>query len=356
MRIRPNQKILYCLVMGLWLGRLPLPGSSLACWAEVKGSLELLDRIAVAHTSNREKVATWEGEVLVEIYAKRSEKLVEQTAEVRFAFDRGREAWLYHWTYVKTRGGALDGAQSGGMFLDSSWHSCVPQVPGKNTVQGVAVRPGAPPSGGPMTAAFDPMYYFKVRDDELKEKIENWLNHADSEWLTLLIEREGDRVTVDQGNVNIPFATARYVFDLSQGGNMTSLVGRDDVREERWSTDWEERAGVWLPKRSSYENEKHEGDEVSRKTVSWQRSVLNEPIAEETFTLDTMGVVPGALISDHRVGKQWRYKADEFAEAESEPPPLQGRRGRALVAVACSVLLLGLVAGILAWRRRGGAG
>jgi len=353
---RVNALTLVSLFGGLWLGVLPLPDSGVACWAKVEGDRTLLERIQVAHISNREKLLTWEGQVSGVEFIKDAKRSVERTIQVDFAYDRNREAWRFRWTYAKTSDGKAQGAQFGGMLLDKAWHSCDYYIPGPNSAPGVSVKAGPPPKVGPMTTAFDPMSYFKVRYDDLENWIKLWVTNADTDWLSLVIRREGDLVTITEANVSIPKASARYVVDLSKGGNLVSLVARDPMREERWNNEFESRGGVWVPKTVRYENETLDGSDVSNRTLTWERSVVNEPVAADTFTLEAIGVVPGASISDHRTGEVSHYKMEEFQKQAKPPgaPPVEDRRSPALrnLVVGGSVLLLIIIVGILIGRRR----
>ncbi len=319
-------------------------------WADVDGDPELVDRICVAHRSNLDSLLLWAGEVLIEEDIELTEMAVKRKAKVRFAYDKDREAWLFHWVNIEASDKPFEGTQAGGMLLDGAWHTFDLYSPSENAIQGVLISARPARTVGPMTNAFDPMYYFKVRDEDLNKRLDVWTTHADSDWLSLDIQREGDRVTINEANVNIPTASAQFVFDLSQGGNLTSLVTRDEQRRECWTNEFEHRSGVWVPAKTVYENVTHDGKDASIRTTTWIESIVNEDLPSDTFTLDIMGVLAGASIMDERVGKQWRYKQEPRKSAKQQATSsIESTWSTSLLRIGLGVLTL-LVIGAIVWR------
>ena len=335
-----------------------LLGATWACFvmesesvsAKVTGNPELLEQVLVTHTSNMEKLVTWSGEAEVVVHSTGKRGTVDRKAHVVFAVDRQEDAWLYRWDYQKT-GSDLDGAKTGGMFLDNTWHWYMPYLPDQKVNQGLVVRPGRDHEQeiGPMSSVFDPMYYFKVRNHDLKNEMDTWVPNLDSDWLDITISRDGDVVTVTPLNVNVPYATAQYVFDLAQGGNLASVRAKDDLREEHWETTWQQKAGVWIPKRASYQNKTLDGTQDKRKVVTWQQSDVNQVLAKNTFTLENLQVAKGALVSDHRAGKSWHYQ--EPTRDQESTIEVTDRRWRRFTLIVVNLAAVLILFGAVRWRR-----
>lgn len=65
--------------------------------------------------------------------------------------------------------------------------------------------------------------------------------------------------------------------------------------------------GVYLPVHTVYRNARFDGTDVSEKEVHWKDQTLNEPIPEESFTLEAMGVPAGAQVVDIQTRQTYRY-------------------------------------------------
>ncbi|MBN1436358.1 MAG: hypothetical protein JW936_04730 [Sedimentisphaerales bacterium] len=139
------------------------------------------------------------------------------------------------------------------------------------------------------------------------------------------VYREGDRVTLDLGSSAELSETSlmdRMVFDLAQGGNVVELERTEGVFESRLEAEYEEMEGVFVLKGitldSTFREEGTNGEAHLRLTV--ETNMVNEPVAEEEWGLDRIGLRLGDNILDRRTNTMfydWNGTSD-FSGMRSE--------------------------------------
>ena len=293
-----------------------------ACVGEVTGDASLMDRVETLYNQNRGKLRKWNGEAGVKSQTRTTGpdayELVQESA-VSFFFDgdSGREGFSWEVTRSEaSRPGELPifpykGHRIGGLVIGEDHYSFSMTPPdGRFTVTLIPTSPII--RMGSATPKFYPTFYFRLWDyEELPLQFADWRNVMDRSWCQFNISLNGDIVSVRVGNVTLPGVIDGYDFDLSQGGNVVAKIGIDNTREETGERRYENISGVFVPVYSRYLNAEHDGSKTIEVEVRWLRQNVNQTIPEETFTLDNIGVPPGAEIWDRRIDERYTFKPDE---------------------------------------------
>jgi hypothetical protein len=339
-------------VLHVWIIVLVVAGT---IRAKVDGDVRVLERLTVLHSANLARLRTWTGIVDIEQHSTGGDRslIPDIISHVRFAVDRDTNTWCYVWIYDSSTNNELNGFQSAGMMLQNAWYTYPAYRPSPNQRQAVAIRASQDTNIGPLTAAIDPMSFFKARGNDIVEEIGLWTTHADSDWLDLTIRQEGEVITVEPINVTIPNAKSRYVFDLSTGGCIVALYAEDSIRKETWKVQWKQLSDVWVPNNWSYQNETINGEDVNARTIKWRTSLVNHQISGDEFGMDEIGVLPGALVTDHRTMTLSHYKSDDSDHHRDLPTVRKpATRSYSLLLVIINVAVVLLLSGAAVWRHR----
>jgi hypothetical protein len=155
----------------------------------------------------------------------------------------------------------------------------------------------------------------------------------------------------------------RYTIDLAKGGMLQSYEGevRDDksrvASRESWTWKLSKVAGIWLPDEVTYEKADYQDSPSGRgrfrgplassaiRGLKWKESRVNERVDPSDFSLASLGMKPGDVISDTTTDVMYEYGKEAPVKAASWPI----RRYLLIVInVAVVAVLITLI-----WRRRG---
>jgi len=298
-----------------------------ACVGEVIGDASLLDRVEALYIQNRAKLQQWEGEsVVISLTRKTGPNAYElkETSAVSFFYDSegGREgfAWEVMKSEASRPGESISpyaGHRIGGLVIGEDHYSFPMTPPGGPFT--VTLLPASPIIRmGPATPKFYPTFYFRLwGNNELPSRFADWREVMGRSWAQISISLNEDIVSVRAGNVTLPGVTDGFDFDLSQGGNVVAKIGIDKTRKVTGERRYENVSGVFVPVYSRYLNATHDGSSTTDVEVRWLKQSVNQAIPEETFTLDRIGVPPGADIWDRRLDQRYIFKPDDVPRTVS---------------------------------------
>ncbi|MBS0206680.1 MAG: hypothetical protein JSS49_27705 [Planctomycetes bacterium] len=163
---------------------------------------------------------------------------------------------------------------------------------------------------------FDPHMVYQLRSDPAEKRLTNTLNAWNASWNGSTVTRDGDIVKLAEINKAIPEAKAEYAFDLNCGGHLTKLNCSDSTTSESWTADWEQVGGAWVPLKIVLSNQSPSN--INTRTIAFEHNVVNEPMGDDRFQIETIGVQPGAIVTDKISNTTSIYREDEIA-----PPLIQ---------------------------------
>lgn len=285
--------------------------------AEVTGDLSLLTKVAALQKKNLDAIEQWSGRAELK-FRKRSPEGYDLTYSVdaRFWHDAVARASCFSWliTESSTRFDArenlvnsLQGHRAGELQLGEDYYIMPLSAVKPDYVPVVQLVPRREPTFGSVSQKFYPMSYFRIWNEKSEEFFARKLKYSGEEWMHIHIRQEGQQVLLDTGGARYPEFRKQYVFDLSQNGLLVKFEARDPKRGESQRQTYREFSGVYLPVHTVYRNARFDGTDVSEKEVHWKDQTLNEPIPEESFTLEAMGVPAGAQVVDIQTRQTYRY-------------------------------------------------
>lgn len=145
----------------------------------------------------------------------------------------------------------------------------------------------------------------------------------------LKVYKDGDRVFVEQIHKN---GVNAYEFDLAKSGNCLKMFRKDAPSEnnplglpaETWTNEWVFQDNVWLPHRVSYERVQQlrkrsfingnvkielvpDKSETLIKDVEYLDHTINQPINDENYSIDSMGLKSGDIINNRVKDVIYKY-------------------------------------------------
>ncbi|HMO83949.1 MAG TPA: hypothetical protein PKC18_03415 [Lacipirellulaceae bacterium] len=320
----------------------------------------IVDDIVAAHRKNRDAVRSWQGRVEA-VDTRREADRPESTWSntVHFAYRAAPYALL--WTWQRHRGAETSPLTSNGLIAEGrmttlSVHEDRPATPS------IIIQTPERMNRGVLTETFDPLYFFGYRGEDLAPRllsIREQARHPEAPWT---ISRRDDEIVVE---VELPDLLNRYVIDQAKGGTlaryesgMRDLHGRLLSRED-WVWAYDQIQGAWVPVKLRYENRKYvatpagdgefAGPLQSEKIrdFRWIESLVNQPIGDDRFSLPSIGVKPGDVISDGVTGAVYEFSLGADQEPPAPPFPLL----RTLILVGTMVAVIAISALVVRRRR-----
>jgi len=333
-----------------------------------QSDIELLRLAAMTHMKNRDKLSTWQGHAQIEETREGADGVVmRQKSSIRFLCDCRWEMTRWQWTieerYVRERPteagvsrassprseGETPSTRKGpdrvlsGLKTRLAFCRYAPDVatPDGRTVSGLAIWPPDVTRGRPFTECFEPMSYLSghmtLCIDNVVERLLLLYRGVKSEQLSnVTATRDGDCVILRVGD---EAAWNRHRFDLSQGGNVVEFDGKSDNGTERRQWTYELQEGAWIPKTFVLRYQRSAPDALGSTIrivkVTFVENVVNHPLAPSEFSLQALGLMDGASVTDERPGYSsfvYYEKDDERLSQElqgttaplpSDTPPLE---------------------------------
>ena len=309
------------------------------CLADIQGDVELLKVIAFKHKANLESIRTLKGEAFEEATSTIGdwyEFMIKN--KCTFAYDQSRDAVRWNKDPQESRClnhgkpvTLIEANYNSTMFKDGAYfHYFGSELPNDKSKVAYDLVIGAPAlAKGDELHCLDPRYFLShPAGPTVHARLMLFCDHAHDETeVGRSVKREGDLVTF-QYTAPDKTRTSREVYDLSTGGNLLEYDSKSPTVEITGNYTYEEKSGVWVLK--SYAgtiiNHRKNG-EISKntRTIKWTNSVVNVPFKEDEFTLEKLGVKPGARVSDHRIKKVYRYDG-VLPDAPLVPKSVMGKQ------------------------------
>jgi len=294
---------------------------SVRAFGEFVGDPELMRLIAEADRANREKILTWQGSASIRssyLPADTAENRLQLQSEISVQFSYNRALRAKRWDVSVLRHGRSDGTaqiskRSRGLLLEDTLYRIGPYLATEDDRrQPCHIYDASEPYRQTLDlsdGAFDPFSYFSPSPINYQNRYESLKESTGREGGGLRrLTRNADLIiyeTVLGDNVNI------YTFDVSQGCNLVKLYGEGPSSAPyEWSCQYEEIEGIWLPKRITIEQGPRDDRGASPLTdiIVFTHDLLNAPIAESHFSLESLGIAPGTAIFDERIKRQYPYE------------------------------------------------
>lgn len=328
--------------------------------AQIRGDEELLRLVASGHQANVERIRSWRGSVqLTDTSIQEGGPKLYKVSQVEFAYDRIQKAmrWnRYYKDFVRTE---ADGTvnhpnfkSTCGMLKAGTLYRLLDLSKGieKNKI-GPTVTVSSEGLGlGPVSEDFDPMYWFTDHGQPLEDRFKFFYTNSKKEGFDhWQVTRHDNRVIMEyikEGNGGIGKFMNRYEVDLSQGCNLVAYDASEPSVTEKWRLSFTSTAGVWVPKRISYECVHIKSSRVARE-MEWIENVVNEPLSSAEFELETLGVKSGDRVYDTRIDSEHAFKSPDVRTKASKS------LGRFYFLITITLLIAGIALFLIARRIRG---
>lgn len=297
----------------------------------------LLDRIADNHDSNLEQIRTWRGEIQTESTSTRPPggrySGLKTSHRMRFVCDRVKDRFRLNSKCIgrEVENGNVKGLDlcpsSNAMVLDDAHYEyrfdedtdfLVDESDGSLVpVRRVAiVRPkGEMTKPMALDAAVHPLYWFTWRGKTVSEVFRTYADWAkEGEQLPhVSVERSGQLVSLRIGRGG---AFNQYTVNLEKGATLVRFEADDggSGTHEIWNYDYELVNGVWLPVSVELKVDQRDG-RINKRSLQWIRSIVNEPIDDEEYSLVKLGLRRGDGVDDKRTGRQYKVQGLEYPPA-----------------------------------------
>lgn len=262
----------------------------------ITGDLAALDQVQAASELNQAALKTWEGALEIHDDRKEEKTVATLTSSVTFGYRRDTGDSVFQWLCLKSDGekdgkhlpGYCDGWEHGTLIIDGILHNMPYYVPGPNTKRSISSGklPLQANPVGPLEERIAAEELLWHRGLPVSKRLQNMraLSDRPDSPSQLKIVREGDIIKITKKRDD-RVLDEDMVIDLAKGGSVISADVRSNLQSEHYSTELENRNGVWVPVKRHYildvPNKKH----VVR-TMVWKVNRVNEPLAPERFSLD----------------------------------------------------------------------
>jgi len=297
-----------------------------AAMGGIVGDVEALNLAATEWQANFERIATWRGRVVItgrSTYKDRPEIRTSYAAE--FLCDRNANATRWKWSCerdAKVVGGKevprFEPAFSCGMIKNQAFYSLdeVRKSQQKRGQYVATIFPLEKARAGFTSSDFDPTFFLTRNGQKLSDWFLFFYRKPDSHgFFGASVKREGERVILENRREGHSLVN-RYEADLSQGGNLVVYDTVSDTGSTRRRFRYEQVASVWVPKEVTYENVKKQQGRTTFRKLSWVENIVNEPCAEDEFSLAKLGLRRGDRVHDSRSNVDFIVHGTDFPPAD----------------------------------------
>jgi hypothetical protein len=274
---------------------------------------DLLRLVAEGMQSNMESIRTWRGEAKITDHRWKASGLqIESETAVSFAYDAKKKA--LRWNFDVKNIDQKSRYTSSRMRRDDEEYRFGPTQPGPERDPAlllVTAITDRPVEG--LSNEFHPMYFIEAvrRDpmpDHLRSLRKELIESSEEESKVFSVARDGFIIRLSFRYPN--GVRIAHEFDERKSYN---LVAYESVRPGsmgRWTFDFVELDGVYVPSEWTYEKLRENGDEWQvqfRRRVTFNKQEINTELPESEFTLDKMGMLPGDFVHDAIRGVKYRF-------------------------------------------------
>jgi hypothetical protein len=268
---------------------------------ELKGDPELLKLAAEAHRANLSRLVTWRGTVEV---TDKPDNGDLRRYQVSFHCEKPRSYLRWHWAPQQGPEHVIDGLIREGQAY-TLMHGVYKQRNGVKHA-GLVIRPAKELGGMQRTGYhFDPVWYITSSCESAVDRRLDFVYknaaHPENRWT---VEREGDVITVEHA---VAETTNRFEIDLSLCGNVVRAEYAEPGMKTTYEMSWQQVGGVWIPRTYSSVAPSLDYGRLTYWTrkMEWRDNVVNEAIAEQVFTRDSLPLVPGDRVTNRQTGESY---------------------------------------------------
>ena len=316
--------------------------------ADLGDEAEILPVAAKQYQANLDSIRTWRGTIEItddSVFTRSPEEKIDphvtkSEATVEFVCDRQKKAFRSNYSCRKME---IKGAMPHELgrndhlphkpvlnimvkddgyyrFLYDAGYDSLPSEDGKRQIPVGRFAVISPSNERKGTQALgeeiDPFYWFTYRGRNVKEVFDNYYawHKAKEDLSHVSLSQTGNIVTLVVRGGDQGFNT--FTVDLGQGANLIGYSAASGPREtlENWTYEYAIVNGAWVPRRVTLEMVLPDEFHIIR-TLQWVKSVVNEPVKEEEFSLVKLGLRQGDEVQDHRIGKTYRIKSADYPPA-----------------------------------------
>ena len=321
--LAPKLQLLGATIVGLaFLNALP------PAFAKLKGDPALLRQAAQLHKANREKIVTWSGRVLVSDREElEGQEISRAESEVNFFAGIPSNRLRFHWNVTFRSGGTVANPvnSKNGLIATERYTSVSRHKDPEKLQTVISIEPAKRLRVGPLSEDFNPMFYFDDNAGRIDKFFASIADNAEnpklSDWV---VSQTGNLVTLRVEAENV---YNEYVVDMAAGATLSRYRAGDTDGDEAYDWQYESKDGVWIPitwkcvkhERWRSENNRRVPTKEVRtitRIVRWEVSRLNEPIADEEFSIDKLGIKDGEWVTDriNRPGFSYRAPPEKTTE------------------------------------------
>ena len=103
----------------------------------------------------------------------------------------------------------------------------------------------------------------------------------------------------------------RYVVDMSRGAMPTELVNIHEGKGVHWKCRLQNVDGIWIPQETMVIMDFSGGVRLWTKD-RWEENVLNKPIDQSVFSLESLGLHRGSRVYDYRTDEEYVISDDKY--------------------------------------------
>lgn len=298
-------------------------GFPLVAKAQIEGDAQVLKTMATAYRANFEKIRTWRGKVLMtRIFPRDDGTTILEVSSIEFAVDR--VTGNSRWAATKDKDVEVIGEKEkqrfapmhyAGMFANGAYHILNFDPANEQAERMAFVQTQAPGVPGFHYRDFDPLFFLTHEHGFLDEWALMLCDNVDNPEIgSGSIRREGDRFILEFARPG-KTVLGLHEMDLSRGGNpvriQTAAIARGARAKQQtsWEWDWEQVNGVWVPSKVTKD---HLSDDRYTVIVEWLENHVNEPLAEDEFSLVKLGLRRHDLVKDTGANSTYEIKGAEF--------------------------------------------
>lgn len=323
-----------------------------------EGDVKLIEKISSQLSENEVLLKTWSGSAKIHDTAKIEDFEQHTDFHLKFGWDRSSDRWFFVLKCVRQdfpghnsdQPGNLVDTETGFVFRDGRYSRYTASAAAADGTRTQAVVHDASLKSKPgwFSVFFDPHMVYQLRSDPANTRLTNALKAWNASWNGSTVTRVGDIVKLAEINTAIPDAKAEYEFDLNRGGQLTELACSDSTTSESWTADWEQVGGAWVPLKITLSN--RNSSNINTRTITFEHNVVNEPMGDDRFQIETIGVQPGAVVTDKISNTTSIYRENEIAPppdpTDAQKAPRQRKKPWTPIFLAVNGVVLALLIGI----------
>jgi hypothetical protein len=294
--------------------------------ADDEPDFEILKVVAAARAENIEGLATWQGRATLTWDRRFESGELDSYFSFKsdFAYDRSTDSarWgvlvderRYNLAVAVSDPVTPDNPEFFGGMVKGDLHYRF--APGEITKDGeklntlvIVPRQGQRIEG--FSTDFHPMWYLAHYGQDINDELlyaytnREILNTAE---IRHSISRQANVIVWEKQSEAV---VNRFHFDLSKGGSLLRYEAQNEKKAGRevWEWQWENYSGVWLPSALEYNSSGRLSDGTFSSNsvhVEFLENRVNEPLHEDEFSVEHLGVKRGTLVSDNIAGISYRY-------------------------------------------------